>query len=164
MNCAECGRPVSIKDGTCYYCRKMPAENEADVKMMLIEMQRKDEAEKSGEGIFKFTKILSFLLGTSYATIAVLGVFDVRFFLFMCAIVYFLNSWTLESGFMKSMVFCIFISGVCAIYMLSLGVDFLRGDKQNFSVAFFAVFMSILGALPAILMIYHTEMEKRKVD
>ena len=52
MNCAECGRPVSIKDGTCYYCRKIPVENEADVKMMLIEMQRKEEAEKSGEGIF----------------------------------------------------------------------------------------------------------------
>ena len=164
MNCAECGRPVSIKDGTCYYCRKMPAENEADVKMMLIEMERNEAAAKSGEGVFKATRILSFLIGLSFATIAILSIFEVKFLLYVCAIVYFFNSWSLEQGFMKSVVFSVFISGVSSIYMLSLGVDFLRGENQNFSIAFFAVLMSIIASLPALLMIYHTEMEKRKGD
>jgi uncharacterized membrane protein len=164
MNCAECGRPVSIKDGSCYYCRKMPEENEADIKMMLIEMQRKEDSEKSNDGIFKLTKVLSFFLGIAFAIIAILGIFKVKFFLFVCGMVYFFNSWSLENNFMKSIVFCVFVSGISAVYMLSLGVDFLRGDKQNFSIAFFAVLMSVLAAIPAILMIYHTEMEKRKGD
>ena len=162
MNCAECGRAVSLKDGTCYYCREVPQASEADLKLMLIDMERKQEENKSGDGIYLFTRGLSFVLGLALAIIAILNTFDTKFFLFVCSLVFVFNAWTLEKGYMKSVVFCIFVSGVTSIYTLSLGVDYLRGDKQNFSTAFFAVFMSIAIAIPAILMIYHTEMEKRK--
>jgi hypothetical protein len=162
MNCGSCGRAVSLKDGTCYYCRKVPQATEAEVKLMLIDMERQEQENKSGEGIYTFTRGLSILLGISLAIIAITNVFETKFFIFVCSLVFIFNAWLLDKADMRSTVFCIFISGVTAIYSLSLGVDFLRGDKQNFSVAFFAVFVSICVALPAILMIYHTEMEKRK--
>jgi len=162
MKCAECGRAVSLKDGTCYYCREIPAASEAELKLMLIDMERKEAKNQSGNGIYKFARILSFLLGLSLAIIAIINVFDTKFFLFACSLVFVFNAWTLENGYMRSTIFCILISGVTSIYTLSLGVNYLRGDQQNFSIAFFAVFMSILIAIPGILMIYHTEMEKRK--
>ncbi|WDE96825.1 hypothetical protein PQO03_02470 [Lentisphaera profundi] len=162
MNCGTCGRPVSLKDGSCYYCRDIPQAAESDLKLMLLEMERKEEKEKSGNGIYLATRALSFFLGLALAIIAITNVFETKFLLFICALVFIFNAWVLENGYMKSTVFCIFVSGVTSIYTLSLGVDFLRGDKQNFSIAFFAVFISILTAMPAILMIFHTEMEKRR--
>ncbi|MDD7986499.1 hypothetical protein PQO01_16235 [Lentisphaera marina] len=162
MKCGSCGRAVSLKDGSCYYCREVPQASEAELKLMLLDMERKEAENKSGDGLYKFTRAFSILLGLGLAGIAILNVFDTKFFIFVCALVFVFNAFVLDKDDMRTTIFCIMVSGVTAVYSMSLGVDFLRGDQKNFSIAFFAVFVSICVALPAILMIFHTEMEKRK--
>ncbi|MEN9360127.1 MAG: hypothetical protein RL095_1662 [Verrucomicrobiota bacterium] len=43
--CAKCSRPVSVASGTCYYCREVPKEKEAELTLLALDLERKAEKE-----------------------------------------------------------------------------------------------------------------------
>ena len=162
QKCADCGRVVSLQDGTCYYCRDTPASNEADVKMMLINMAREQEESAGSDALFRVSKFISFVCGILFLAASFSGFFDKRVFFFVCGLMFFANSWILDRSFAKSIGFCLMVSGVSAVYSLSVGVNFLRGAAKDFNVAFSAVALAIIAIVPALVMIFNIEKERRK--
>ncbi len=43
--CPKCSRAVSVTSGTCYYCREVPKEKEAELMLLALDLERKAEKE-----------------------------------------------------------------------------------------------------------------------
>ncbi len=162
QKCADCGRALSLKDGSCYYCRETPGSSEAEVKMILIDMAREQEESATSDSIFKLAKFISGVCGILFMAASLSDYFYTKTFFLVCALMFWANAWILDRIFTRSVAFCFLVSGISAVYILSVGVGFLRGESRDFTLAVSSVLLAIIAALPALLMIYNLEKERRK--